>query len=114
MTLVLIGKGLVLGGLTFKNRGHLGSRILDPDNYLTHTIHRVFVSCFFVCLYKHSIHLFFHHLLPALEVFLLADEMVEGRERHVSGFMWPRDIKTIGWFRKSGNWYSNQRLVAFG
>ena len=26
MTPVLIGKGLVLGGLTFKNRGHLGSR----------------------------------------------------------------------------------------
>ena len=24
--LVLIGKGLVLGGLTFKNRGYLGSR----------------------------------------------------------------------------------------
>ena len=28
MTLVLIGKGLVLGGLTFKNRGHLGSRYI--------------------------------------------------------------------------------------
>ena len=27
MTLVLIGKDLVLGGLTSKNRGHLGSRI---------------------------------------------------------------------------------------
>ena len=27
MTLVLIGKGLVLGGLTFQNRGHLGSRL---------------------------------------------------------------------------------------
>ncbi len=26
MTLVLMGKGLVLRGLTFKNRGHLGSR----------------------------------------------------------------------------------------
>ena len=26
--LVLIGKGLVLGGLTFKDRGHLGSRQL--------------------------------------------------------------------------------------
>ena len=26
MTLVLVGKGLVLGGLTFKNRGHWGSR----------------------------------------------------------------------------------------
>ena len=26
MTLVLIGKGLVLGGLTFKNRGHWGPR----------------------------------------------------------------------------------------
>ena len=25
MTLVLIGKGLVLGWVTFKNRGHLGS-----------------------------------------------------------------------------------------
>ena len=35
MTLVLIGKGLVLGGLTFKNRGHLGSiyksRPMDPS-----------------------------------------------------------------------------------
>ena len=28
MTLVLIGKGLVLRGLTFKNRGHLGSRYI--------------------------------------------------------------------------------------
>ena len=28
MTLVLIGKGLVLGGLTFKNRGELGSRYI--------------------------------------------------------------------------------------
>ena len=28
MTLVLIGKGLVFGGLTFKNRGHLGSRYI--------------------------------------------------------------------------------------
>ena len=28
MTLVLMGKGLVLGGLTFKNRGHLGSRYI--------------------------------------------------------------------------------------
>ena len=28
MTLVLSGKGLVLGGLTFKNRGHLGSRYI--------------------------------------------------------------------------------------
>ena len=27
MTLVLIGKDLVFGGLTFKNRGHLGSRL---------------------------------------------------------------------------------------
>ena len=26
MTLVLIGKGLVFGGLTFKDRGQLGSR----------------------------------------------------------------------------------------
>jgi len=26
MTIVLNGKGLVFGGLTFKNRGHLGSR----------------------------------------------------------------------------------------
>ena len=29
MTLVLIGKGLVFGGLTFKNRGHWGSRLLE-------------------------------------------------------------------------------------
>ena len=28
MTPVLIGKGLVLGGLTFKNRGHWGSRYI--------------------------------------------------------------------------------------
>ena len=28
MTLVLNGKGLVLGGLTFKNRGQLGSRYI--------------------------------------------------------------------------------------
>ena len=28
MTLVLIGKGLCFGGLTFKNRGHLGSRYI--------------------------------------------------------------------------------------
>ena len=28
MALVLIGKGLVLGGLTFKNRGQLASRII--------------------------------------------------------------------------------------
>ena len=28
MTLVLVGKGLGFGGLTFKNRGHLGSRYL--------------------------------------------------------------------------------------
>ena len=34
MTLVLIGKGLVLGGLTFKNRGHLGSRYI-PSLKLT-------------------------------------------------------------------------------
>ena len=35
MTLVLIGKGLVLGGLTFKNRGHLGSRYiyLEPKKW---------------------------------------------------------------------------------
>ena len=31
MTFVLIGKGLVLGGLTFKNRGHLGSMYIIPD-----------------------------------------------------------------------------------
>ena len=30
MTLVLIGKGLVLGWVTFKNRGHLGSRYIIP------------------------------------------------------------------------------------
>ena len=28
MTLVLVGKGLVLRGVTFKNRGHLGSRCI--------------------------------------------------------------------------------------
>ena len=28
MTLVLIGKGLVFGGMTFKNRGHWGSRYI--------------------------------------------------------------------------------------
>ena len=33
MTLVLIGKGLVLGGLTFKNRGHLGSRCLMVQKF---------------------------------------------------------------------------------
>ena len=36
-TLVLNGKGLVLEGLTFKNRGHLGSRyiyILLSDLFL--------------------------------------------------------------------------------
>ena len=31
-TLVLNGKGLVLEWLTFKNRGHLGSRILDNSH----------------------------------------------------------------------------------
>ena len=35
MTTVLIGKGLVLGGLTLKNRGHLGSRYI----YITNTYH---------------------------------------------------------------------------
>ena len=33
MTLVLNGKGLALGGLTFKNRGHWGSRYIKPCNY---------------------------------------------------------------------------------
>ena len=32
MTLVLVGKGLVIGGLTFKNRGHLCSLGI----YMTH------------------------------------------------------------------------------
>ena len=33
MTLVLIGiLGLVLGGLTFKNRGHLGSRYIGSSS----------------------------------------------------------------------------------
>ncbi len=31
MTLVLIEKDLVLGGLTFKNRGYLGSRYMLTD-----------------------------------------------------------------------------------
>ena len=29
MTLALIGKGLVLGGLAFKHRGHVGSRCIQ-------------------------------------------------------------------------------------
>ena len=28
MTLLLVGKGVVFEGLTFKNRGHLGCRLL--------------------------------------------------------------------------------------
>ena len=35
MTLVLTGKGLVFGGLTFKNRGHLGSRYIYIYTYLS-------------------------------------------------------------------------------
>ena len=37
MTLVLIGIGLVLGGLTFKNRGHLGSGSIL---YVNTNVHR--------------------------------------------------------------------------
>ena len=38
MTLVLIGKGLVLGGLTFKNRGHLGSQVYAMLACQIHTV----------------------------------------------------------------------------
>ena len=34
MTLVVVGKGLVLGGLTFKNRGHWGSRHTHTHIYI--------------------------------------------------------------------------------
>ena len=34
MTLVLIGKGFVLGGLTFKNRGNWGSRYICIYTYI--------------------------------------------------------------------------------
>ena len=34
MTLVLVGKGLVLGGLTYKNRVHWGSRYTKNNTFL--------------------------------------------------------------------------------
>ena len=46
MTLVLIGKGLVFGGLTFKNRGQFGSRYI---HIYTHTR----------CIYTYNIQPFF-------------------------------------------------------
>ena len=77
---------------------------------------RVFCSCFCCCLYKHSIHLFVHHLLPqfggqnAKRCFSLP---TKGWKAGLSSsrFMW-RDIITIGW--KVQKIWLNQRLVAFG
>ena len=78
-----------------------------------------FLFLFFCCLYKiykHSIHLFVHHLLPqfgsqnAKRCFSLP---TKGWKAGLSSsrFMW-RDIITIGW--KVQKIWLNQRLVAFG
>ena len=66
MTLVLIGKGFVLGGLTLKNRGHRGSRYMICNMY---------VYFFYIHRYTYIIHIYIYTYLHIYIIYNLDIEI---------------------------------------